>query len=329
MTTITSFTKTPEPANPSIDQLYHAVMSLDGRWESFDLIDSEIDGFVGASATEVGGALALVGVGTDGELYHTQRRADGSWGPFAGLRDRVPFGGPREFYGAACSGARETLELVGLGSDGRLYHATCDSEGRWRDHFEAIDTESHRGPDAFAAAACAGVGDSLHLVALDESGRLHHTLRDNDSGWQDLRGLSQLYDAPARFISIDCAAVWGGSLHVVGLGSDAQLYHTIRFPDGSWQRYFGVLGGQQHGIAPRFALSVGCARVGHSLGLVAICSDHRLFHSIRTPDGSWRGSFGMRSGLLAGEPPEFYDVSCASIGNALHVVGGTWRGGFA
>ncbi len=329
MTTITSFAQTPEPANPAIDQLYHAVLSLDGRWESFDLIEGDTDGFVGASVTEVGGALALVGVGIDGELYHTERRPDGTWRSFVELRGRVLDGGPREFYGAACTGARGMLELVGLGSDGRLYHAACDSEGRWQDRFEAIDTERHRGPDAFAAAACAGVGDSLQLVTLDESGRLYHTLRDADSGWQDLRGLSQLYDAPARFVSIDCAAVWGGSLHVVGLGSDAQLYHTIRFPDGSWQRYFGVLGGQQHGIAPRFALSVACGRVAHSLGLVAICSDHRLFHSVRTPDGSWRGSFRMGGGRLPSEPPEFYDISCASIGNALHVIGGTWRGGFA
>jgi hypothetical protein len=327
MTTITSFAEIPEPPDPATDQLYHTVSGRDGRWQSFELIQGSVDAFVGASCAEVDGSLGLVGVGTDGALYHSQRR-DGAWDPFVGLRDGVVDGGPREFYAAACSGARGALDLVGLGSDGRLYHAARDYEGRWQDRFDAIDAAGTRGPDAFAGAACAGIGDALHLIALDENGHLHHSVRDPDAGWQEMRGLSQLYDAPARFVAVDCAAVWGGSLHLVGVGSDAQLYHTIRFPDGSWQRYFGVLGGQQHGVAPSFALSVACARVGHSLGLVAICSDHRLFHSIRTPDGSWRGSLQTAAGYPLGAPPEFYDISCASIGNALHIVGGTWQGGF-
>ncbi len=167
------------------------------------------------------------------------------------------------------------------------------------------------------------------LVALDQSGQAHHTARDIEGGWHEFRSLAALYDAPARFVAIDCAVVWGGSLHVVGVGGDAELYHTIHWPDGTWQRYFGVLGGQQHGVVPRFALSVACTRVGHDLGLVAICSDHRLFHSTRLPDGSWRGSMWFGEQQLREWPAEFFDVSCASTGDALHLVGGTWQGGFA
>ncbi len=331
MTTITSHAKTPDPLNPATDQLYHAVCSVDGRWQAFGLIggDDPAPGFVGAGSATVDGALMLVAIGTDGELYHSSRDANGDWQPFTGLRDEWIEGGPREFYAAACCGGRGALHLVGLGSDARLYYTSRLSDGSWQGHFELIDGELLRGPDKFGGVSCAVAGDLLHVVALDQTGQAHHTARDGAGGWQEFRSLAALYDAPARFVAIDCAVVWGGSLHVVGVGGDAQLYHTVQWPDGTWQRYFGVLGGQQHGVVPRFALSVACTRVGHDLGLVAICSDHRLFHSTRLPDGSWRGSTWFGEQQLREWPVEFFDVSCASAGDALHLVGGTWQGGFA
>lgn len=336
MTTIESYEKSAEPAPAATDQLYHALRSADGRWQGpFELIgpsDGEHPaGFVGATCTEVAGELMLIAVGTDGELYLTTRDRDGSWEPFLALRRGDVYGGPKQFYAATCAATRGELQLVGLGSTGRLYHTIRAADGSWQDHFELIDAEAHGGPDAFAAVSCTSIGDSLHVVVLDASGQLHHTIRSANGAWQEFRGLArgELYDAPARFVAIDCAAAWGGSLQVVGVGSDAQLYHTIRWPDGTWQRYFGVLGGQRYGGAPQFALSVGCARVGDALGLVAIDSGNRLFHSTRQPDGSWRDTLSFRGGSRHYGPPAFYHVSCASTGDALHIVGGTWQGGFA
>lgn len=332
MTTITSFAQIPQPAIPATDQLYHSICSPEGGWQAFNLIEGDLDdgppGFVGATVTRLRNALMLVGVGTDGELYHTIRDSDGSWQEFGRLREGVVGGGPRDFYSATSACARGALHLIGLGSDGCLYHAIGGPDRGWQDEFELIDAERHCGPEAFAAAACAGIGDALHLVALDTRGQAYHAVRDPRRGWQHFRGLGQLYDAPTRFVAIDCGVVEDGSLHIVGVGSDARLHHTIRLPDGSWQRYFGVLGGQQHGVVPRFTLSVACASVGSALGVVAISSDHRLFHFTRAPDGSWRGSMRFGNGQLRDRPPEFYGVSCASSGKAMHVVGGTWQGGF-
>jgi hypothetical protein len=334
MTTITSYAKTPEPLNPAADQLYHAVCSVDGRWRNFGPIgaggsEEAPPGFVGAGCAEVAGTLMLVGVGVDGELYHASRDDDGEWQPFAGLRDEWIEGGPREFYTAACCGGRGALHLVGLGSDARPYHTVRLPDGSWQGHFEVIDGELLGGPEKFGAVSCAVAGETLHVVALDQSGQAHHTARDGEGNWHQFRSLGQLYDAPARFVAVDCAAVWGGSLHLLGVGGNGELYHTIRWPDGTWQRYFGVLGGQQHGVVPRFALGVACTHVGHDLGLIAICSDHRLFHSTRQPDGTWRGSMWFGEQQLRDWPVEFFDVSCASTGDALHLIGGTWQGGFA
>lgn len=333
MTTITRFAETPDLTSPTADQLYHASCRADSQWPAFAVIDAELDdrppGFVGASVTDVDGALMLVGVGTDGELYHTIGNPDGRWQDFVGLRDGLVGGGPRDFYAAASGNCGGVFHVVGLGSDGLLYHAASKPGRGWQGEFERIDPQLPGGPPAFAAAACAGIEDSLHLVALDTSGQACHAVHHPDGGWQSFRGLGQLYDAPSRFVAIDCAALSDGSLHIVGVGSDARLHHTIRFPDGSWQRYFGVLGGQQYGVVPRFTLSVACAAVGPVLGLVAISSDHRLFHFTRAPDGSWRGSPRFGEGQLRNGSPEFYGVSCASTGEALHVVGGTWQGGFA
>jgi hypothetical protein len=47
-------------------------------------------------------------------------------------------------------------------------------------------------------------------------------------------------------------------LHVVGVGSDGNLWHTIRNPDGSWQSPFGLIGDQVSGRPPSFR-AVACA----------------------------------------------------------------------
>jgi hypothetical protein len=410
MTLTASFDRTSEPAVETTDQLYHSVRRSDGGWLGMTgLLERGLDdgpsGFVGASATGLGDALELVAAGTDGELYHATRWPDSSWEPFTALRGAgrlrprptAPFeriigsvhGGPPQFYGAACAHARGLLHVVGLGCDGHLCHTVRWPNGCWQHRFERVPAIDD-GQATVAAVACAGDRDALHLAALDSDGQLHYAIRDGEGQWQDFErlGRDRLYDAPPRFAAIDCATV-RGCLQIIGVGSDGRLYHTLRWPDGTWQRYFGVLGGQEYGGAPRFALGVGCARVGLALEVVAIGADGRLQHATRRPDGSWREShFGGASGspggkrlldgseqtqhgeqrlliggeqphsgeqqladvsaqLLRGsglgdggqlrrggeqlpdEPPPFYAVSCASAGQELHVIAGTWQGGFA
>lgn len=334
------------------DRLFHTYRPSDRRWRPLvDLGTGDEGGpagFVGASCTSVGGALVLVGVGTDGELYETTRDLDGVWQPLVALRqrfaatwERVDDGGPREFYAVTCAEASGCLHVVGQGSDGRLYHTLRMPGGSWQDRFSIVDGDRRGGSERFTTAACAGDGDRLHLVALDEHGQLFHAVREVDGRWRGFSplGRGQLHDSPTRFVAIDCAAV-GDCLQIVGVGSDGRLYHTIRWPDGTWQRYFGVLGGQQYGGAPRFALSVGCARLHDVLEVVAVGADNHLFHATRRPDGSWRESlrFGPGDadepfldsvGLRLDSQPAFYDVSCTSAGDVLHIVGSTWQGGFA
>ncbi len=345
--------KTAAGAAPTTrDRLFHTFRCGDHCWRP--LLDLGTDdeegpaGFVGASCTSVGDALVLVGVGTDGELYEATCDLDGLLRPFTALRqrvavawDRIDDGGPRAFYAVTCAGTRGYLHVVGQGSDGRLYHTLRMPSGIWQDRFSIVNGDRLGGPETFTTAACASDGDLLHLVVLDEHGELCHTVREADGQWQDFSrlGRGQLHDTPTRFVAIDCAAV-GDCLQIVGVGSDGLLYHTIRWPDGTWQRYFGVLGGQQYGGARRCALSVGCARMNHGLEVVAVGADNQLFHATRRPDGSWRESlrFGPGDadervldnvGLRLDSRPAFYDVSCTSAGDVLHIVGSTWQGGFA
>jgi hypothetical protein len=333
MTIIENLESSAEPAAVAADQLYHAVVSLDGRWERpFELIEAEVDdppGFAGASCADVEGELALVAVGTDGRLYHTGLDRDRRWRSFSAVSSRLPDNRPEEFYAAACAGGHGVLQLVAVGSDGRLYHSLRRRGGAWQDRFEVVESERLGGPEAFATVSCARAGDSVHLAALGAGGQLYHSVRDPDGVWRDFRclGRGRLYDAPARFLAVDCAAIRGGSLQIVGVGADGCLYHTVLWPDGAWQRYFGVLGGQPHGGALAFGLGVACAGSGHALGVVAIGADKRLVCSTRMPDGSWRRS--VRAGRQRHAAPDCYQVSCAAIGDALHVVGGTWQGGFA
>jgi hypothetical protein len=343
---------TARAAATTRDRLFHTYRDGDGRWQPLVDLGAAGEGgpagFVGATCTCVGGALAIVGVGTDGKPYETTCDVDGGRRPFVALRRRfatswggIDDGGPRELYGVTCAGSHGYLHLVGQGSDGQLYHALRMPGGVWQDRFSMIRADRLGGPEMFTTAACACDGDVLHLIVLDADGQLCHTMRDTDGAWHDFQrlGRGQLHDTPTRFVAIDCAAV-GNCLQIVGAASDGLLYHTVRWPDGTWQRYFGVLGGQQYGGAPRFALSVGCARVHHGLEVIAVGADNQLFHATRRPDGSWRESlrFGLadgddqfinRVGHRLDDQPAFYDVSCASAGDALHIVGSTWQGGFA
>jgi hypothetical protein len=112
-------------------------------------------------------------------------------------------------------------------------------------------------------------------------------------------------------------------LQLVAFGTDAQLYHTSRHPDGTWQDYFGLVEGQVSGGASRYR-ALGCAGVGDGVQVVGVRSDGHLYHTIRNPDGTWQSSFGLIEGRVHGGPLSFTGVSCGGVGKSLHVVESTF-----
>jgi hypothetical protein len=118
------------------------------------------------------------------------------------------------------------------------------------------------------------------------------------------------------------------SLHVVGVGN-ANLWHTIRRRDRSWQSSFGVIEDEVSGGPPAFT-SFGCVGgVQGTLDSLQVVGggDGNLWHTIRNEDGSWQPSFGRIEDQVMGGPsrdqgqPGFTAVGCANDGENMHVVG--------
>jgi hypothetical protein len=67
---------------------------------------------------------------------------------------------------------------------------------------------------------------------------LYLAIRNGDGTWQPLQGF--IPDSFPGLSAVSCADL-NGSLQVIGVGNDGQLYSTARGPDGAWQRPFTLL----------------------------------------------------------------------------------------
>jgi len=98
-----------------------------------------------------------------------------------------------------------------------------------------------------------------------------------------------------------------------------QLWHTIRHSDQSWQPFFGLIEGVESNNPGAFS-AISCAGVGDQLQVVGIAGG-QLWHTIRHSDQSWQPFFGLIEGVESNNPGAFSAVSCAGVGDQLHVVG--------
>jgi hypothetical protein len=199
----------------------------------------------------------------------------------------------------------------------RLWH-TIRYADSWQPSFGLVESQEQNNPGAFSAISCAGVGNQLQMVGIVR-GQLWHTIRNADGSWQPSFGLveSQEHNNPGAFSAISCAGV-GNQLQVVGIVG-GRLWHTIRNADGSWQPSFGLVESQEHNNPGAFS-AISCAGVGNQLQVVGIVGG-QLWHTIRNADGSWQPSFGLVESQEHNNPGAFSAISCAGVGNQLHVVG--------
>jgi hypothetical protein len=124
--------------------------------------------------------LHLAGVTRDGRLWHTIRRADGSWTPFGDVEGQA---GDRGSFRAVsvAAGTSGALHLAGVTRDGRLWHTIRRADGSWTGFGDVEGQAGDRG--RFVDVDCAGMGDALHLAGVTQDGRLWHTIRRVDGSW--------------------------------------------------------------------------------------------------------------------------------------------------
>jgi hypothetical protein len=156
---------------------------------------------------------------------------------------------------------------------------------------------------------------------------LWHTIRYENGTWQNYFGYVDGQETNAAdtgaWTAISCAG--GGSyipLQLVGV-SDGQLWHTIRYVDGTWQNFFGLVESQEaNAAAPGNFTAISCCEgPDDTLHVVGVANDlGQLWHTARSPNGTWQNSFDQVTSELLW-PGEFTAISCAGVGETLELVG--------
>jgi hypothetical protein len=195
------------------------------------------------------GELHAVAIGNDGNLYHDIGYPNGSWQGWQPIQgaDGAAFFNAADV--AMTSFPDGSVQVVAIGNDSDIWHNIRHPDGTWQGWnpvggFGGAPTFSARG------LAIAGFADgSAQLVAIGDDGNLYHGIRNADGtwqGWGQLPGFGGATTFNASAVAIaainDPADPSNGQLQVAAIGNDGRAYHDIRFTDGNWQGWRGVLG---------------------------------------------------------------------------------------
>jgi hypothetical protein len=117
--------------------VYHDIRTATGSWQGWQ----PVAGYNGAArfaGTKVAiaampdGSSQMLGIGTDGNVYHNIRTATGSWQgwqPVAGYNGSARFAGSS----AAITGMPNgTSQMLAIGIDGNVYHDIRTATGSWQ-----------------------------------------------------------------------------------------------------------------------------------------------------------------------------------------------------
>jgi hypothetical protein len=218
-----------------------------------------------------------------------------------------------------------------------IWHTICKADDSWPYPFGHVESAVHQNLVNHQGIACAtNQGGDLHVLAVGGGGTLWHTIRFADGSWQ--QGFGGVGGAVHQNIGligrIACATNQGGDLHVLVVDGLSRLWHTIRFADGSWQQFFGDIGGALHQSIGLIG-GIACAtNQGGDLHVLATDLGGKLWHTIRLANGSWPNPFQDVLGVINKDRnigKTVHSFACATNqGGDLHVLallsGGSWSG---
>lgn len=220
-------------------QLSHLIRHNDGTWEAPGVTTAPAGGPLdGLSATDVQDRLTLVGL-RGGKVQIATFQDDGTWSSWTD----VPSDGKSIRGVAATTDGNGTLIVAELTSDGRtvgVFKRSADnqwSKGNWH----AANPYSETATEISAAYATG----RLQVAAVETDGRFtevfHATLSDSNQ-WTTFQSVGDAaggFAGPAAHVAV---VPWEGDLQLAYSTTDGRLFHTIRFLDGSWQRWGDVEG---------------------------------------------------------------------------------------
>ncbi|HEY4454177.1 MAG TPA: glycoside hydrolase domain-containing protein [Pseudonocardiaceae bacterium] len=282
------------------------------------------------------GNAQLVALGNNGDIYHNIRFGNGGWQGWAAL---AGYGAPA-FHSpgsVAIAGAKGgSSQLVAIGDDYGLYHNIRHTDATWQGWTPLNLTASQ-------CAIAAMPDGSAQVLAVDGNVNVTHNIRHTPSGtWQgfvEVAGgsstghfqVGSLGGASNTGIAITGMA--DGSAQLLALGTDGNIYHNIRYSNGTWQGFKAIAGadGAATFSGPAFAI----AGMGDgSAQLLAIGKDANIYHNIRYANGTWQGfrALGFAAQWVAGGALPDGSMQVLAVGNNSNIYhnirysNGTWQG---
>ncbi|MFD3698870.1 peptidoglycan DD-metalloendopeptidase family protein [Streptomyces sp. NPDC058646] len=121
-------------------------------------------------------------------------------------------------------------------------------------------------------------------VAVQSGGSIFHGIRTADRQWTGFGNVETASgEVPSGAKEIAEAGI-NGDTHMLAVGNDSKLYHTIRFTDRSWAGFGDVT--QAAGV-PGNITQASAVSVGGDL-YVAVVADGVVHYTVRFPDGNWK-----------------------------------------
>ncbi|GER92121.1 hypothetical protein KDW_62830 [Dictyobacter vulcani] len=236
--------------------IWHTIRFASGSWQSAfgNVNNQESNGgslrFSNVScAGTMSSKLHLTALSRSGILWHTIRFANGSWAQaFGNVNNQESNGSILRFTNTDCAISGENLHVCAIDRNGTLWHTIRFADGSWARSFGNVNNQESNGSALrFTDVGCATIDGNLHVTAVAESGILWHTIRFTDGSWAPAFGNVNNQESTTsglRFTDVDCANV-ANALHVTAINRVDNIWHTIRFANGSWQSVFGNVNHQE------------------------------------------------------------------------------------
>jgi hypothetical protein len=173
------------------------------------------------------------------------------------------------------------VQLAAINSANELHHATRFVNGAWSTFGRLTSSASQ--------VSMADVGLNMHIVYIDTSGALFHTVRNSDGTWQATQNISQgrtFLDA-----AITSAGLTGDVQVFAIPTTGSRLIHSLR-TGGTWSTFASPWNG------PSNLTRLDATAISMRTQIIGLTSDNRVFHGIRYDSGGWSHDFNEMTGLV-------------------------------
>lgn len=222
-------------------ELWYLTRHSDGSWSQMESLSQRFGITNGVSAVTAAsganGAVHFAFTTSDGLLKYTVRESSGSWQPLSDLHTELKVQGMVVTL-TGTNGAEGAVQFAFTTSNGKLWHAIRNSDGKWRPllNLSAVLSPVWTG-DVTTIAGAAGpyIGDTMFVFATRRA-RLWYSIRHRNGGkWTGLNDLSDLFNMKKRVIAIGGCAGAEGQTQFVLTTEDGQVWHTVHYLEGGWQ----------------------------------------------------------------------------------------------